>query len=108
MNETENLEQLFELAEKENNIDVIKDCFKKFIKNVVKKKEALPFKIPKNINLVIVDVETGLTPNDNTKKMIYESFKTGDNFIVSLEKLSNKNRLSFYDSENQKATLRFY
>ena len=82
--------------------------FKRFVQNVVKKKEALPFKVPKNINLVIVDVETGLTPNDNTKKMIYESFKTGDNFIVSLEKLSNKNRLSFYDSENQKATLRFY
>ena len=82
--------------------------FKRFVQNVVKKKEALPFKVPKNINLVIVDVETGLTPNDNTKEMIYESFKTGDNFIVSLEKLSNKNRLSFYDSENQKATLRFY
>ena len=82
--------------------------FKRFVQNVVKKKEALPFKVPKNINLVIVDVETGLTPNDNTKKMIYESFKTGDNFIVSLEKLSNKDRLSFYDSENQKTTLRFY
>ena len=82
--------------------------FKRFVQNVVKKKEALPFKVPKNINLVIVDVETGLTPNDNTKKMIYESFKTGDNFIVSLEKLSNKDRLSFYDSESQKATLRFY
>ena len=82
--------------------------FKRFVQNVVKKKEALPFKVPKNINLVIVDVETGLPPNDNTKKMIYESFKTGDNFIVSLEKLSNKDRLSFYDSESQKTTLRFY
>ena len=82
--------------------------FKRFVQNVVKKKEALPFKVPKNINLVIVDAETGLTPNDNTKKMIYESFKTGDNFIVSLEKPSNKDRLSFYDSENQKTTLRFY
>ena len=82
--------------------------FKRFVQNVVKKKEALPFKVPKNINLVIVDVETGLTPNDNTKKMIYESFKTGDNFIVSLEKPSNKDRLSFYDSESQKTTLRFY
>ncbi len=82
--------------------------FKRFVQNAVKKKEALPFKVPKNINLVVVDVETGLTPNDNTKKMIYESFKTGDNFIVSLEKLSNKDRLSFYDSESQKTTLRFY
>ena len=82
--------------------------FKRFIQNVVKKKEALPFKVPNNINLVIVDVETGLPPNDNTKKMIYESFKSGDNFIVNLEKSSNKDRLRFYDSENQKTTLRFY
>ena len=43
--------------------------FKNFIKNVVKKKEALPFKIPKDINLVMVDVETGLRPNIHTKKL---------------------------------------
>ena len=50
--------------------------FKKFVENVVKKKDALPFKIPKNINLVMVDVETGLPPNTNTKSVIYESFKS--------------------------------
>ena len=42
--------------------------FKKFVKKVVKKKDALPFKVPKNINLVMVDVETGLQPNDIQKK----------------------------------------
>ncbi len=82
--------------------------FKKFIKNVIKKKDAHPFKIPKDINLVLVDVETGLLPNNNTKKMVYESFKSDSNFIVSLEKLSNKDRLGFYDSENQQTILRFY
>ena len=82
--------------------------FKKFVKNVIKKKDAHPFKIPKNINLVLVDVETGLLPNSNTKKMVYESFKSGSNFMVSLEKLSNKDRLGFYDSENQRTILRFY
>ena len=29
--------------------------FKRFVKKVVKKKDALPFKVPKNISLVIVD-----------------------------------------------------
>ena len=82
--------------------------FKKFVKNVIKKKDAHPFKIPKNINLVLVDVETGLLPNSNTKKMVYESFKSNSNFMVSLEKLSNKDRLGFYDSENQRTILRFY
>jgi len=82
--------------------------FKKFVKNAIKRKDARPFKIPKSINLVLVDVETGLLPNSNTKKMIYESFKSGSNFMVSLEKLSNKDRLGFYDFENQRTILRFY
>ena len=82
--------------------------FKKFIKKVVKKKDALPFRIPKGINLVIVDVETGLQPNNETKKMIYESFKPEDKFIAGLEKSFNKDRLNFYDPENKKKVLRFY
>jgi len=82
--------------------------FKKFVKKVVKKKEALPFKIPNNINLVIVDAETGLKPNNNTKKTIYESFKPEDNFIVNLEKQSITDTLGFYDSENKNKIFRFY
>jgi len=82
--------------------------FKKFVKSVVKKKEALPFKIPKNINFVMIDAETGLQPNEETKSIIYESFKPEDKFIVGLEKLSNKNKLGFYDPQNQKTILRFY
>ena len=82
--------------------------FKKFVERVVKKKDSLPFKVPKNINLVMVDAETGLQPNNNTKKVIYESFKSKDNFMVSLEKASNKDKLGFYDSEKEKSILRFY
>jgi len=82
--------------------------FKKFVKRVIKKKEALPFRIPKNINLVMVDADTGLLPNLNTKKIIYESFKTKDNFIVDLEKRSNKTTLDFYDTDDHKNILRFY
>ena len=82
--------------------------FKKFVQNVVKKREALPFKVPKNINLVMVDAETGLKPNPDTKKVIYESFKPEDNLALGLEKLSNKDKLSFYDSKNQETILKFY
>jgi len=82
--------------------------FKKFIQNVVKKKEALPFKVPNDINLVMVDVETGLQPNNKTKKIIYESFKSKGNFMFNLEKPSNTSTLGFYDSENQEAIYRFY
>jgi penicillin-binding protein 1A len=82
--------------------------FKKFVKKVVKKKDALPFKVPQNISLMSIDVESGLQPSNKTKKIIYESFKTKDDIIVGFENLSDKNRLSFYDSENKKAIFKFY
>jgi len=82
--------------------------FKKFIKSAVSKKNALPFKIPEGINLVMVDVETGMKPNKNTKKIIYEAFKSSDNFIVDLESSFNKNRLGLYDSQKEKTVYRFY
>ena len=82
--------------------------FKTFIEKVVKKKDARPFKIPKNINLVLVDAETGMKADINTKKVIYESFKTKDNFMVILEKSLNKDKLGFYDSANRRRILRFY
>ena len=50
------------------------------------------FRIPKRVKLEI----------------IYESFKSEDNFIVALEKLTNKDRLSSNDSENEKKVLGFY
>jgi len=82
--------------------------FKKFVEKAVVKKDALPFKVPSTINLVIVDVETGLQPDINTKKMIYESFKPNDQFILSLDKYSNKDKLSLNDSESQKSVFKFY
>ena len=82
--------------------------FKKFIQKAVKKKDALPFKIPKNISLVVVDVENGLQPNNETKEMIYESFKTKDNIIVGFDNLSVKDRLKLNDSENNGKILKFY
>ena len=82
--------------------------FKKFVENTVKKKDALPFRIPQSINLVMVDAETGTLPSLNTKKVIYESFKSTDNFVESLEKQSNKDKLEIYDSKLKKKILRFY
>ena len=82
--------------------------FKKFVQNVVKKKDALPFKVPKNINLVVVDAENGMSPNNNTKKIIYEAFKSEDDFFVGLNNISDKDRLRLYDSKKNKKILKFY
>ena len=82
--------------------------FKKFVQKIITKKDALPFKVPKGIYLVMVDAETGLKSNDNTKKLIYESFKSNDNFADNIEKLNEMNRLGSYDSDNHAEILRFY
>ena len=74
----------------------------------VKKREALPFRIPKNINLVMVDAETGLPRNINTTKVIYESFKLKNNFMIRLEKSLNKDKLQLYDYNSKRSILRFY
>jgi len=82
--------------------------FKKFVENVIRKRDALPFRIPKNIKILMVDVETGLPRKANTKKVIYESFKLTDNFIVGLEKSLNKDKLELYDTETERSIARFY
>jgi len=82
--------------------------FKQFVEKVVKKKDAKPFRIPKNINLVMVDVGTGLPADSNSKKIIYEAFKSESVFFTNLEKLSDKNRLGLYDSKRKKSVLKFY
>ncbi len=82
--------------------------FKKFVQKVIKKKDARPFKIPKNINLVLVDADTGLPADLNTKKVIYESFKSTINVSSKLEKLSNKDKLGLYDPLANTSVLRFY
>lgn len=48
------------LGRYETGAKVALPIFKKFVENVVKKRDALPFRIPKNIYLVMVDAETGL------------------------------------------------
>jgi len=84
--------------------------FKKFVKSVIKKKEALPFKIPSSINLVLVDAETGLLPSSKTKKVIYESFKSNSDFMNNIEKTSNKKKdtLDVYGGNVYKKVFKFY
>ena len=82
--------------------------FKNFVQTVVKKHEATPFRIPKNINFVRVDAETGLPPKADAKNVIFESFKPEDKYLTELEKLSNKDTLEEYDSSNQMKILKFY
>ena len=68
----------------------------------------LPFKIPKTIDIVIVDYETGKPSNFNKKKSIYESFKIKNSSNVGLENLININTLEAHRTNINKKILGLY
>ena len=49
--------------------------FKEFIKNAVNNYQARPFKVAKNIKMMVVDAKTGKKADFGSKKTIIESFK---------------------------------
>ena len=77
--------------------------FESFIENAVNKKDARPFKVPKNIKMQVVDLKTGKKVNFGSKKTIIEAFKNDnlekDNYNDStnfIYKMSKNNILKFY------------
>tara|TARA_B100000686_G_scaffold258622_1_gene270928 strand:+ start:274 stop:2616 length:2343 start_codon:yes stop_codon:yes gene_type:complete len=77
--------------------------FKEFVKNAVKNIEARPFKVAKDIKMMVVDAKTGKKADFASKKTIIESFKK--------EKIENKLNIDM-DSFNYKISgnniLKFY
>ena len=75
--------------------------FEEFVKKAVKKSDARPFKVPKDITLMVVDPNTGNKAKFSSKNTIIESYKSKN---ISDGKIlySNNNRL---DTNN---ILRFY
>ena len=75
--------------------------FEEFVKNAVKKSDARPFKVPKDITLMVVDPNTGNKAKFSSKNTIIESYKSKN---ISNGKIlySNNNRL---DVDN---ILKFY
>ncbi len=77
--------------------------FKSFIKNAVNKKDARPFKVAKNIKMMVIDPITGQKANFSSKKTIVEAYKKNQ--------LENKDFKSTYDLEyklNKKNIFNFY
>ncbi len=80
--------------------------FKDFIINTIRKKDAIPFKIPKGIVMAVVDPATGKKSSIKSKSTIYESFKD-----KNLDEFNNKNYYNSYifDANKQiKKTNKFY
>ena len=77
--------------------------FKHFIKKALKKEDARPFKVAKNIKMMVVDAKTGKKANFGSKKTLVEAFKKEKlkkNFFDDNKdlkyKISNINILKFY------------
>ena len=77
--------------------------FKEFIKKTIKKGDARPFKVAKNIKMMVIDPSTGKKANFGSKKTIIEAYKKETiekNFFDDKDSLSKrltkKNILKFY------------
>ena len=77
--------------------------FKAFIKNAVKKKDARPFKVAKNIKMMVIDLITGKKANFGSKKTIVEAFKKNRLENINFE---GKDDLQYKVKKNN--ILRFY
>ena len=76
--------------------------FKDFIKKAVKKKDARPFKVAKNIIMMVIDPATGEKANFGSKETVIEAFKKDNpnlknhQFKDINDRLKNNNILKFY------------
>lgn len=62
--------------------------FVNFMKNALKDKPAIPFRVPNSVNLIKIDTKTGYypTPDSNPKDLVLEAFKPTD----KIEKFENE------------------
>ena len=76
--------------------------FKDFIKKAVKKKDARPFKVAKNITMMVIDPVNGEKANFGSKKTVIEAFKKNNPNLKNYQfkdinyRLKNNNILKFY------------
>jgi penicillin-binding protein 1A len=76
--------------------------FKDFVKNAIQKKDARPFKVPKNITMMVIDPINGKKANFGSKETIIEAYKQKNSnsenyqFREINDRLRNNNLLKFY------------
>jgi penicillin-binding protein 1A len=76
--------------------------FKSFIKNAIKKGDARPFKVAKNIKFLVIDQKTGKKAHFGSKTTIIEAYKKSNlknNLLVNDDlnmKIDKNNILKFY------------
>ena len=90
------------LGKRETGARTALPIFKDFIKKAVKKKDARPFKVAKNITMMVIDPVNGEKANFGSKETVIEAFKKNNPNLKNYEfkdinyRLKNNNILKFY------------
>ena len=76
------------LGKRETGSSVAAPIFRKFVEKFYEDKSILPFTIPKGIELIKIDQDTGkITNTVENSKTIYEAFSKNDNLATNNETL---------------------
>ena len=90
------------LGKRETGARTALPIFKDFIKKAVSKKDARPFKVAKNITMMVIDPVNGEKANFGSKETVIEVFKKNNLNLKNYEfkdinyRLKNNNILKFY------------
>ena len=90
------------LGKRETGARTALPIFKDFIKKAVNKKDARPFKVAKNITMMVIDPVNGEKANFGSKETVIEVFKKNNLNLKNYEfkdinyRLKNNNILKFY------------
>ena len=90
------------LGKRETGARTALPIFKDFIKKAVSKKDARPFKVAKNITMMVIDPVNGEKANFGSKETVIEAFKKNNPNLKNYEfkdinyRLKNNNILKFY------------
>ena len=85
------------LGKRETGARTALPIFKDFIKKAVKKKDARPFKVAKNIIMMVIDPATGEKANFGSKETVIEAFKKDNPNLKNYEFKDINYRLKNYD-----------
>ena len=90
------------LGKRETGAKTAMPIFKNFVKKAVKKKDARPFKVPKNITMMVIDPVSGEKASFGSKEKIIEAYKEKNinyenyQFKEINDRFKNNNILKFY------------
>lgn len=75
--------------------------FTNFMKNALKDKPSIPFRIPSSVNLVRIDTKTGYypAPGSSSKDVVLEAFKDGDKIVKFEEEMTDEDIDEFVESQ---------